>query len=74
LSNNQGKKQGAGVVQIKDAESKIMMVAASECPWFCTSLPAGQYTVTASMTEKVEHQKAEVTSAGHEMLYFYWSE
>jgi hypothetical protein len=61
-------------VQIKDAAGKIVMDAVSDGPWFYTQLPAGHYTVSATMAEKTENQKIEIKSAGHALLYFYWSE
>ena len=59
-------------VVIKDAEGKTALEAISQGPWFFAKLPAGQYTILASMKGKTHQQMARVIAHGQTSLYFYW--
>lgn len=59
-------------VSIKDAESNTILEAISRGPWFFAKLPAGKYTIQATMKGKTHQQVARVTTHGQTALYFYW--
>lgn len=59
-------------VVIKDAGGKTALEAISQGPWFFANLPAGKYTILASMKGKTHQQMARVVTHGQISLYFYW--
>jgi hypothetical protein len=61
-------------VLIKNAQGRTFLDAVSDGPWFYAKLPAGHYTVTATIAEKAENQAVEIKSTGHAVLHFYWTE
>ena len=59
-------------VVIKNAKGDTVLEAVSQGPWFFTKLPAGTYTVIATMTGKTQRHVVKVAATGHAQLYFYW--
>ena len=59
-------------VRIKDAGSNTILEAVSQGPWFFAKLPAGKYTILATMKGETRQQVARVTTHGQTSLYFYW--
>jgi len=59
-------------VRIKDAGSNTILEAVSQGPWFFAKLPAGKYTILATMKGETRQQVVRVTTRGQTALYFYW--
>jgi len=59
-------------VVIKDAGSNTILEAVSQGPWFFAKLPAGKYTILATMKGETRQQVVRVTTRGQTALYFYW--
>ena len=47
-------------VLIKNAQGRTVLDAVADAPWFYAKLPAGNYTVTATIAEKAENQAVEI--------------
>lgn len=60
-------------VEISDSRGKKVLVAAADGPWFFTNVPAGKYTVTATMMGKEKQNKVNIRKGQKQItLGFYW--
>jgi hypothetical protein len=60
-------------VEISDSRGEKVLVAVANGPWFFTNLPAGKYTVTATMMDKEKRNKANIAKGQKQItLGFYW--
>ena len=60
-------------VEIADSRGKKVLVAAADGPWFFTNLPAGKYTVTATMKDSAKSSKVNIVKGKKQITAgFYW--
>lgn len=59
-------------VIVKDAGSNTILETISQGPWLFAKLPAGKYTILATMRGETRKQVARVTAHGQTSLYFSW--
>jgi len=59
-------------VIVKDAGSNTILETISQGPWLFAKLPAGKYTILATMKGETRQQVVRVNTHGQTALYFYW--
>jgi len=60
-------------VEVSDNKGKKVLVADADGPWFFTSLPAGKYTVTATMKNSPKSNKVNIVKGKKQITAgFYW--
>jgi len=60
-------------VSITDSRGKQIFSAVADGPWFFTNLPAGKYTVTATMKDSAKSSKVNIVKGKKQITAgFYW--
>jgi hypothetical protein len=60
-------------VEISDGKGKKVLIADSDGPWLFTNLPAGKYTITATMNGKEKQNKLNIRKGQKQTTVgFYW--